>query len=99
MKRLVRLPREHVRLSGAELFIDSRNTDAPFQHVGSQATSTSSSKSRPVEFGKRASGVGATEVPVDGDFAAIAWAGLGGDVPRNVFEGGEATIETLAGQR
>ena len=32
MKRLVGLPGEHVRLSGAQLFIDGRKIEAPFLH-------------------------------------------------------------------
>jgi signal peptidase I len=39
MKRLVGLPREHVRLSGNELYIDGHKVDAPFLHSDGQATS------------------------------------------------------------
>ena len=39
MKRLVGMPREHVRLSGNELYIDGHKLDAPFLHADGQATS------------------------------------------------------------
>jgi signal peptidase I len=40
MKRLVGLPGEHVRLAGAELFIDGRQLGSPFLHSARAASST-----------------------------------------------------------